>query len=342
MENVYQYGAIHMFTDFSYFEATFVKMFQESVEMVLYEFMVQLLEAGPEWFEVVLKAQTGVNVCCFKDFIIWVIATRMSGEMCTSLGNGFANLMVNKYLCKQLKWRSFKAAVEGDDGCFSFFGKPPSQEDYAQFGMVIKMMVTDDITAGAFCGVICDPEDYINVTDPINALLKFGWTSRQYTFAKHRKLMELLRAKALSMLYQYTGCPILYALARYAERMTAGYHWRLPSSSNVFEFQRMKEIVEKFNSGLPFVETGFRTRLLVERKYGIPIEHQFTIEDYFNQKQELGEIMCPLILRYCPKDAIDYVNRYAFPIVNGFGSVIGSSYQRTNKINSILLFDAKK
>ncbi len=256
------------------------------VEMPFYEWMVQNIEQGPDWFQVVLKTMTGVNRCCFKDFIIWLIAKRMSGEMCTSLGNGFSNSMVGRYFAKKYHWKSMRCCIEGDDGVFSFYGKPPTPEDYAKFGMVIKLQISNSITAGSFCGIICDPVEMINITNPIKVILKFGWTTNRYLNATHKKHMRLLRAKSLSLLYQYCSCPIIDALARYGERMTRGYKWLIPSHLNGFERDRMYKLLLKYEQlGLPPCKVGFQTRMLMEKHFGILFEDQLVLEDFLNKNR---------------------------------------------------------
>ncbi len=306
--------------------------------MELYYYMVSLLLEGFDWYQVVNKAQTGANMCCFADFILWVWAKRMSGEMCTSVGNGFTNWAIHKYFEKKKNWKSLRCAVEGDDGVFSFYGEPPTEQEYAQFGLVVKLMVVENITEGSFCGIICDEEDFINVTDPIKALLKFGWTTRQYLNAKEKKLMGLLRAKSLSMLYQYQSCPILHALAAYGERITRGYKWILPTRVNTYEINRMLYLIKQLGNKLPERKTGIRTRLLVERRFGVTVDDQIQIEKYFDEKQEPGIIDCPLVLRYCPKDSLHFAQRYVYPVHEGFGSILGRNYQLSNKTSSFVKY----
>ncbi len=302
MQEVYQSGAIHLITDFKYFEASFTKQFMLSVEMPLYEWMSRSLDQGPEWYQIVEKAMTGINKCCFKDFILWIIATRMSGEMCTSLGNGFSNKIVGLYFAHKFKWRSFKYAVEGDDGVFSFYGTPPTPSDYLELGLVIKLEVVSDLALSSFCGILCDTTDYVNITDPIRAMLKFCWTTRQYKDAKEKKLMRLLRAKALSMLHQYTNCPILDSLARYGERVTRRYVPKINSYMNNYERVKTMEAIKYINEhGLPPRREFINTRLAMERKFGITVEHQLILEDFMIKSWNLVRLITRWYLCTHPK-----------------------------------------
>jgi hypothetical protein len=317
-----------MFTDFSFYEASFTDLFQKSIEMVLYKYMTANLFKGPTWYKIVKMVQTGVNVCKYKEFIIWILATRMTGEMSTSLGNGFSNLMIGKYLEAKKNWKSFRCFVEGDDGAFSFYGEYPTEEDYRQFGMIIKILLCDDLLEGSFCGVVCDSEEFINVTDPIKALLKFGWSTRQYLKASDKKLMGLLRAKSLSMLYQYTNCPILDSLARFGERITRGYRAEVPASSNLYERNLLQTYITTFvRRGLPAKVPHLpRTRELVQKRFGIRVEDQFILESYLDQLNGPADLSHPLILQHCQKDWLHYA-RYINPVHDGIGSTIGCNFQ---------------
>lgn len=101
MDRLSGVGCRFVETDYSTFETSFIKEVMEAVEMVLYEYMTSSLPGGQAWYQLVHKAMTGKNSCSFRDFLVELSATRMSGEMCTSLGNGFTNLMVMLFLCEE-------------------------------------------------------------------------------------------------------------------------------------------------------------------------------------------------------------------------------------------------
>lgn len=305
----YQYGSRIIGTDYTSYEATFIKQMMMACEMQLYKYMTQYLP-DQDWYNIVQKVLTGCNKCVFKLFTLYVHATRMSGEMCTSLGNGFTNLMVMLFASYKLNLRSLKGKVEGDDGIFTFYGDVPDGEWFTQLGLIIKIVEYDELSLGSFCGILCDKDDMINVTNPIDALLDFGWTTGKYAGAKHKKLLQLLRSKAMSMAYQYPGCPILDALSKYGLRVTKGSTFTYPTG-DPYKAQMFKILFNKYGSAFPIKKIGLNTRLLVERLYGISIETQQNFENYLNNKMDLSPIDFGDLLSLVGKDQVDYYNKYS-------------------------------
>jgi len=285
---LYREGAKYFATDYTAFESLFTRQLMEACEFELYAYMTKYLPYGGEFMRLVREVLGGLNLCVFKDFKVMVEATRMSGEMCTSLGNGFSNLMLMQFMCSELGCSKVRGVVEGDDGLFTMVGTPPTAEDFARMGLIIKAEVHDTISTASFCGLVFDQEDLINVTDPRKVLASFGWTSRRYARARTSKLVVLLRCKALSLAYQYPGCPIIAELGMYGVRCTEKH-----SSKNAVSFRDLLYRKGHFDSYktelllgamkcgcIPQKKPGMNTRLLVERLYGITLEVQLSIESY--------------------------------------------------------------
>lgn len=94
-------GFVYVATDHSSFEARISTPIMRACEMQLYSYMTQRLPDGKKWLHHVVKALTGEQRCHFKGFDVSVRGARMSGDMCTSLGNGFTNLMVMLFLASR-------------------------------------------------------------------------------------------------------------------------------------------------------------------------------------------------------------------------------------------------
>ncbi len=350
---LFQDGAHVVGTDYTAYESCFTKEFMEACEFQLYEYMTQDIE-DTEWINIVKTVLGGENVCRFRNkFTVTVDATRMSGEMCTSLGNSFANLMAMKFIAEENKLVNVKGRVEGDDGIFTFYGPVPTPQDFADIGMIIKMEEYDNLTEGSFCGIMADENEMINISDPIKAMLNFGWTTREYRNSSDKKKMELLRAKALSMAYQYAGCPILYKLADYALRITEGYHYYLNPNSNAMDGwhrQKLLDLMKKNNNKIPRREPGMATRMLMEKKFGVTVGDQIEIERYLDNKTDLSPLDHPAILSNCNSDSIDYYNRYVFSFPIGYRldeteCPIYDSYSQDKLINNSFSkyeFEARK
>lgn len=306
-----------MATDYTAFESLFTKEVMESCEFVMYEYMTQYLPCHKIFMHYIRKVIAGTNHCVFKYFTIDVLATRMSGEMNTSLGNGFSNLMFTLFLAEENGCLNIRGVVEGDDGLFTMEGLFPTVEQYKSLGLVIKQDIHDSISTASFCGIVFADRDRNIITNPLDEILNFGYCSGKYAKANERTRMQLLRAKALSMVYQYPGCPMLGALARYGLRMTKNCQvGRLLNNGtfNMWEKEQLLEALAYFKKDYKHLsiqkDIGFDSRLLVEQLYGIPITVQVKFEEYMDAKTDLSPINFPLLDHFVHPDQIDYYWRY--------------------------------
>jgi len=309
-------GAKFFEGDFAAYESHFVKEIMEAIEFPLYEFMSKHLADGPQWFKTVSDVLGGENHCVFKWFTVDVEATRMSGEMNTSLGNGFANLMLLLFLFHELG-ENINPVVEGDDSLTSFLHKCPTAADFAELGFTIKCAVRDNLSEASFCGIIFDPDDMINVTDPLDVLANFGWCGRNYCHARTGRLRELLRCKSLSYAHQYPGCPIIQSLAQYGLRVTRSVDVSVfiekDKGLSLWERQQLRDARE---AGQRLWDTRMirpvpiATRLLVERVFGISVDHQRRLEEYLDSLTEIQPLAGPVSELEFHPDFAEFAERY--------------------------------
>lgn len=281
--------------DFTSYEAHFTRVIMEAIEFRLFSHMVKSLPDGKDWMDLVRNVIGGTNHCVYKYFTVDVEATRMSGEMDTSLANGFVNLMLILFLFKK-KGTPCKTVIEGDDSLTSFVGEPPHKEDFAALGFTIKCSVHDYIEDTSFCQLIFHHKDLINITDPIKVLLNFGWAGKAYVNARTSRLRTLLRCKALSYAHQFPGCPIVQSLAHYALRATSGYDVRHfienDRSLCLWEREQLREAAAgKRPDPTPI---PMDTRLLMQRWFGVSVELQQEIEQYLDGLSELQPLLGPI------------------------------------------------
>lgn len=271
-------------TDYTSFEALFVRRLMLVCEMQLYRHLLRELPEHNLIMGLFLKVMTGTNHCHFDDMSVDLEATRMSGEMTTSLGNGFSNLMFMKFACEEFgsKCHGF---VEGDDGLFVIDGPVPTVEFFTSLGLNIKLETHDAISTASFCGMIFDPDELVVVADPRKILATTPWLDGRYAGARASRLKALLRCKALSLLSQYNGCPIVAAYADYLLRATKGQslEWakkilRNDSESRYLSAQRGNYVD---SSCRELKEPGIKTRMIVERQFGVPVDYQIYLENYF-------------------------------------------------------------
>jgi len=295
-----------MATDYSSFETAFVREMMLSCECELYEYMTSELPDGREFMQLIRKYVAGTNDIKNKYFSIILEATRMSGEMNTSLGNGFSNLMVMLFLAEENGATDVAGIVEGDDGLFTMDCEFPSEKQFRDLGFTIKMEIHDDFSRASFCGIIFAKEDLINISNPLKVLCNTGWTNRLYVKSSPRRKQELLKCKALSILYQYNGCPILTSYAKYLMRMTKGVR-AVPGQFGVWERDLILEAMKtKFVEKQP----GIATRQLMQDTFGILIEHQIKLEQYFDSLDVMKPVQHYLLDLYFPQDWTDFFFRY--------------------------------
>jgi len=311
MQMLYCPGSKYLATDYTAFESLFVKRLMEVCEYELYKYMVDSVPAGGDFLSLFRSVIMGRNKCKFTDFMVELEATRMSGEMNTSLGNGFSNLMFMLFVCESKGSKNVLGVVEGDDGLFRIDGPIPTPEDFAALGLNIKLDVHSSINTASFCGIVFDPDDRINVTDPVSVMLNFGWTSRRYMKAKKSRLNLLLRCKALCLAHQYPGCPILASLSSYVLRLTPSYDVSgfIANSGGFNSYERAQLLGMK---EVPHRDIGINTRHLVEDLFKIPIVAQINIENYFNKQQRLCPIPCELLSGLVSVPSQHYFSSYYF------------------------------
>jgi hypothetical protein len=298
-------------TDHTAYEAHFTREMMEDCEFQLYSYMTQNLPCHEQFMWYMHHVIAGVSKCFFRDFMVKVNATRMSGEMNTSLGNGFSNLMFMLFMCKEKGCKDVSGFVEGDDGIFTMIGEPPTIEDFAELGLTLKCEISSELNTASFCGLVFDVQDQLNVTNVLEELATFGLTTARYARASKRRLMELLKCKAISLAYQYPRCPILFALAKYGLRVTKDYKAK---AGYMNEYERALFLEAKLHSQQQLSPPPIRTRMLVEQLYGVSIENQLKVEAYLDSLEEVQPLRIPILGHLFPDSWSDYYYRYAFQV----------------------------
>jgi len=300
-EHIFQDGWIYHSTDYTSFESLFTPKLMRRCEMQLYGYMSSHLPAGRNWFNLVRYALCDQSYkLSHGDISVEMKGTRMSGEMCTSLGNGFTNLMVALFTLSELGLPSDRVVVEGDDGLFAVPVLVNADIPTA-LGLRIKMEYTLDLGEASFCGNVFDIDNEVVLVDPYETLVDFGWSKKVDVNASPKRLDLLLRAKAYSLLYQYTRNPVLESFARYVLRVTKRSHSgleRYVSKSKMSEWERaqLKEAVDYGVTDTPSVISD-KSRQLVEKKFKMPIFMQLELEAYFDGLNKIQPLDCPALRR---------------------------------------------
>jgi hypothetical protein len=288
-----KHGRRYYQTDYTAFESHFVRPIMEALELQLYDYC---LADYPELARLIRRTISGTNCMRTRSGChATVEARRMSGDTCTSLGNGFSNLMLTLFLIDQ-KGGMYDGFVEGDDGLFST-DVPLSAEDFKALGFTIKIEEITDPRFGSFCGMVFAEGNQI-IKSPLKFLSTFGWTS-SFIDAGDKVMKQLLRAKALSACYEAPHCPILGIMARRALIITEGVVPRFVNDG--YHVPHDSASIPQFNP-LP------STRVLFAQLFGVSVEAQLSAEQAIlvGDYASAGLILSSIV----PEDMLFYASNY--------------------------------
>jgi hypothetical protein len=321
-----------MSSDYTSFECGFTPEFLHIVEFGLYRFMLSNCPEQLRRLREFEKMCVGENRVRMKDVSCRMVARRQSGEMTTSLGNGWSNLMMTAFLLRnEIDVRELRCVVEGDDGLFAIpeeYMDRVHPRNYEDFGFLLKAEWHDQVNEASFCKMVYDIEDGINLTNPIDQILSFGWSMGESIHARDSRLRDLLVAKTYSLAYEYSGCPILFKMTRWLlsfqlhvdafEKINAKrlsnyvFPVHILKSKSFNSWQRDKFFAASTARLAELVsrEPSMNSRLLMERAYGVTVVDQGVIEKWFDS--HVG-IRCPIDIpclnTYMSPMAVDNLNR---------------------------------
>lgn len=264
--------------DFTSFESHMVTELMCIVEFQLYTYMVRRLPNAVQLIRRMCLVLGGRNTLRAKHFKARIWGGRMSGEMSTSLGNGFTNLVVTLFAAAR-KGYDCEGFVEGDDSIFGSNDGCLTDQDFADLGFKTKMQILHNPGEARFCQMCFDKETLSNVPDIRRVLLKFPWTHTVYKHLGPTIMKELLRAKALSLAYEAPNSPVVRPFVCRMLEITRGYRPRWSNDGYHF-YPDEKAILLLFKKG----KIEPTTRALVAKTQGISVEMQLSLEN------ELGKI----------------------------------------------------
>jgi len=255
-------------TDFTAFESHMTPAVMDVCECELYLHCLPWTQDAQFLCDVIsgwndMRHRCGVRAVCQ--------GRRMSGDMCTSVGNGFTNLMLALFFADEQKC-TLDGFLEGDDGLFAT-DATFSIKDYADMGFTIKMEEYQTPNEASFCGMVFADSGEI-IREPVRFLSTFGWTS-SFIGAGDRIMQELLRAKSLSAIYETPQCPIIGAVARYGLEATTGFAPRFVDDGY--------HVVPRDTIDLPVFKPSHDTRELFARVFGVSVPVQLLIEDHVSK-----------------------------------------------------------
>jgi len=302
-------------TDYSRFEGSFRPVIIWACERVIYQHILGDVLGAAWWLKEFDETVLGRNIVHWNAFEGSVMGKRASGEMFTSLGNCVTNMLLTFYDMEECGVEDIPCCFEGDDGLIGVdpLRYVPTGERARNLGFELKIDFVDTWGEASFCGNVCDEDELIVVTDPVKVLLSTGWVSRDLLGARKARMMAALRAKALSLYYQYNGMPVATEFALYLLRVTRGHDiatYIKSNALNVYQRERFENIMRELGIGTSFGNDrlpprrhcGDRTRMLVERRYGLSIEGQLSLESQFKTRQGLTPFSNPWLDQLVPPE----------------------------------------
>lgn len=289
--------------DYTAFESHFTPEFLRMCECVLYE---HALQRDPELARVICQTISGTNRLRTKSGVgLTLEGRRMSGDMCTSLGNGFTNLMLALFIAHEAGGH-LDGFVEGDDGLFAVDFEMTS-EMFSGLGFTVKIKEHSDPCHAHFCGMTMTADGTI-IKDPRRVFQTFGWT-HSFIGAGHRVMDELLRSKALSLAYELPQCPVIGQLSRTALELTEG--------CGVREELGIYRRAPRVYTPPPFRPTA-DARTMLQEHFGISIETQLAAEEAIRGHDllKVAALIPPLLDPFADSaphgccSNLEYVNAY--------------------------------
>jgi hypothetical protein len=276
------------------------------IDRMINRYMLKNVRHGPRIADIIYDVTASMNYCHFfkTGLRMEIPASRMSGEMNTSVSNGLINLLVFLFINKRLGNTNVDCVVEGDDLLGKYSGKQIPDSEYTQLGFTAKMQYYHKLSEAPFCSVVFDEYDLVSIPDPLKVILNVGWTRTAYIKSEAKQRKELLRAKGNSLLHSYAGVPIIQSLAKWILRVTEGHKPRKPSDWThwYIRYRYSDKPVEK--------SIGKNTRELMERVYGFTTSEQLELEEYFDSLQEVKAINHPILWSKYTNDQKNYNDIY--------------------------------
>lgn len=269
-------------SDFSSFEGSFTRIVQLNLEYELYDYMFPKDENFRIWNRTLISPRLITNKC----FDLVTDPCRMSGETNTSLGNGFSNLMIMLYSLEKFGNVDINGLVEGDDGLFTFSGPGVDSKFFEKLGFKVKLLNTA-INTASFCGMVFDLNNKVIMSDPFYCLASSGFSFSAVGSSK-KNLNNLTCARGLSIMYQYSGCPVLAAwgLRMYKTGLEYSGHSDESMRSKLLKYYSTSQKIDQWErdkmlralSGREQLPIAAGTRVLFSQLYGISPEMQEFLE----------------------------------------------------------------
>lgn len=274
----------YVVTDYSSFEGSFSPEFSKACFGTMIKYFIQ-----SEVADFIIRCDSGGTWTECIHGKAYVNGTRMSGDMWTSLANSVSNLVLFR-VASEVSGVKCAGVVEGDDSLFAvsdleiFYDK--GVDVFRRLGFIIEIDEVPSPTTGNFCSTCYVGKDHIPIMDPTEMLMRFGW-SFSYKVPSEKLANELLRAKAMSMMCESYGCPILNVLAFRLLQLTEGYNARMRDNWYSKSLLSKEHVIFSVKNNWIYLNGNFYDRYTVpdnsvreefSKQYGIPVLTQLAVE----------------------------------------------------------------
>jgi hypothetical protein len=277
-----------MESDISRMESHFISDVIVAMELPLYNRMVSNNPRGVLLLIEAMRILCGDNTITWRDTVSFMIhARRCSGEMNTSLGNGWGTLVMTHavFARKHGVLSRLNMVCEGDDALVvvdTTLGVPDAQ-DFMHYGFKAKLEMRPSIFRSRFCGIMMSETVMRPLYSPEKFLLTIGWSKFRHVNFGLKKRLALLRVKCMSFASMFPSCPVIWAYCSNVIRKTSHVSGVVTLLIQRGHFDSWE--LEKFaTNGLSEVvfEPTMEERILCEEEFGMPIEHQLIYEKWFS------------------------------------------------------------
>jgi hypothetical protein len=186
-------------------------------------------------------------------------------------------------------------------GVFGVDGRSVLEQFYVSLGFNVKMEVHASITTANFCSMMFDIDELVVMPNPMKKIMNFGWIDPKFHGAGIKTKDKLLKGKAISLLAESRGVPVLQTLALRVIYLTHRVKAKFADSWTRDKFED--------NPNLEPLPVSTHSRILFEELHGFGIDEQIELENYFS-KIMIEPIDHPYITCRYSLDQIDCWNRY--------------------------------
>lgn len=291
--------------DYSSFEGTQSQEFHRACERHLFKHM---LRNNPELWHIMkpifslnhFEKSISMPSKDLKDSMKFK-GSRMSGDLWTSLGNGFSNECVFLFVMERMKRQmpngiplEYDYLVEGDDGFFA--ANVDFTEMFEQtatdLGLKCKIDHGTSINDVSFCSTCLGPGRR-SVPNFWRILEKFGWefsdaVLTHYSSKPSKHELQLLYAKALSLNCVSLGIPILQKLSVKLAEITGVQRRKV----KYFTYLDL-EVHDIMDYNIQEMEVTEEMRLFFQNRFGVSVAKQLEIEEMID-KQTSPRFIIPL------------------------------------------------